>query len=123
MPSREKAPPTQRAVEHARRYLEQRFARAGVHPQMLGLPSSNVHCWVGGSGPPLVLLQGFGGPAIWQWAKQVPALARSFRVYVPDLLFFGESRPREAGHTLEHQADMVASASAGFAKCRKPSPP
>lgn len=46
-----------------------------------GLP---IHYLVAGEGPPLVLLHGAGDNALdWRWA--LPALARTHRVYAPDL--------------------------------------
>ncbi|MBI4715308.1 MAG: alpha/beta fold hydrolase, partial [Nitrospirae bacterium] len=37
-----------------------------------------------GAGPPLLLIHGFGGGSI-AWEHQIPALARRFRVFAPDL--------------------------------------
>ena len=50
-----------------------------------------------GTGPPLILLHGLAGSARW-WARNIPALSRSFRVIAIDLPGFGAS-PR--GHRLE----------------------
>lgn len=44
-----------------------------------------------GAGPPVVLVHGLSGSTRW-WARNVPALARRFRVYVVDLAGFGKSR-------------------------------
>nr|GEZ18225.1 alpha/beta hydrolase fold-1 [Tanacetum cinerariifolium] len=41
--------------------------------------------------PNLVLIHGFGGNSKWQFLLQIRQLARDFNVYVPDLVFFGES--------------------------------
>ncbi|KAM4099747.1 hypothetical protein ACB094_05G015300 [Castanea mollissima] len=41
--------------------------------------------------PTLVLIHGYGGNSRWQFFTQVWPLSRSFNLYVPDLLFFGES--------------------------------
>jgi pimeloyl-ACP methyl ester carboxylesterase len=46
---------------------------------------------VGGSGPAVVLLHGLSGSSRW-WARNVPSLAASYRVYVVDLVGFGRSR-------------------------------
>lgn len=37
------------------------------------------------------MMHGFGPTAVWQWYKQISALQPFFDVYVPDLLFFGQS--------------------------------
>ncbi len=49
---------------------------------------------VAGAGPPVILLHGFGGQ-IWVWEKQISALSRHHRLYIPDLLGYGYSdRPK-----------------------------
>jgi pimeloyl-ACP methyl ester carboxylesterase len=49
---------------------------------------------VAGAGSPVILLHGFGGQ-IWVWEKQVSALSRHHRLYIPDLLGYGYSdRPK-----------------------------
>lgn len=44
-----------------------------------------------GTGPPLLLVHGIGGPAMWE--RAVPVLADSFDVVLPHLPGFGESPP------------------------------
>lgn len=47
-----------------------------------------------GEGPPVLLLHGFGGE-IWVWEKQVAALSKRYRLYIPDLVGYGYSdRPK-----------------------------
>jgi len=43
-----------------------------------------------GSGPEVILLHGLGGDSS-NWSFTIPALAKSFHVYVPDQVGFGES--------------------------------
>jgi pimeloyl-ACP methyl ester carboxylesterase len=50
-----------------------------------------------GAGPPLILLHGLAGSARW-WSRNVPDLARSFRVVAIDLPGFGRSA---RGHRLD----------------------
>lgn len=44
-----------------------------------------------GSGPPVILIHGLSGSAIW-WRRNVPVLAERYTVYVVDLVGFGRSR-------------------------------
>ena len=62
-------------------------------PKPAALPAlrSGVHASVVGEGEPLVLIHGLSGSARW-WRKNVPVLARQFRVYTIDLIGFGHSR-------------------------------
>ncbi|MDP9438988.1 MAG: alpha/beta fold hydrolase [Actinomycetota bacterium] len=63
----------------------------------------------GDDGPPLVLLHGVGDDALdWWWA--MPVLARSHRVYAPDLPGSGGSaKPEDADYSPGFFARFVAS--------------
>ena len=52
---------------------------------------ARIHARVGGEGPPLLLLHGFPQTGA-MWAMIAPALARRFRVTIPDLRGYGRSR-------------------------------
>ncbi|KAJ9559603.1 hypothetical protein OSB04_004763 [Centaurea solstitialis] len=55
----------------------------------------------------LVLIHGFGGTAKWQFVLQIAELARDFNVYVPDLVFFGDSYSSNADRSDRFQARCV----------------
>jgi len=93
--------------EFRRRLFRMKYKRAGLRPEQLQLENGSVHCWVGGDGPPLFLLQGFGTSALWQWHRQVRVLARSHTLYVPDLLYFGDSYSEEGEPSLDYQASTM----------------
>ncbi|EFH50296.1 predicted protein [Arabidopsis lyrata subsp. lyrata] len=80
--------------------LRRRFSSAGLSLQTLSIDSeTTIQFW----GPPpssssentqkpsLLLLHGFGPSAVWQWSHQVKPFSQFFRLYVPDLVFFGGS--------------------------------
>lgn len=63
------------------------------------VPTNGIHlnCAVAGDGPLLLLLHGF--PEYWGgWYKQIPALARHFKVVAPDLRGFGGSDKPPTGY-------------------------
>ncbi len=62
-----------------------------------------------GDGPPLLLIHGYGGGAI-AWEHQIPALARRFRVFAPDLPGHGGS---EKPH-VPYRPDLFVRAMEGF---------
>lgn len=110
-------------------FMERRFRAAALTPRGIELPVGNMYTWVGGEGPPLLLLQGFGSDAVYQWHPQVGALAKGRRLIVPDLLFFGNSRAPGAARSLDsqlkavlgvldalgvHQVDVLGSSYGGF---------
>jgi len=77
-----------------------------------------VHVEMAGSGPPLVLVHGFGASS-YSWRRVMPALAKSFRVVAVDLNGFGYTqRSRDpARYTREAQGELVLAVmdSLGFA--------
>ena len=78
--------------------LEERFAEVkGVR----------MRYFVGGYGPPLLLVHGLGGAAS-NWTELVPLLARRHRLLVPDLPGHGRSTALPAVAGLEPFADRVA---------------
>jgi pimeloyl-ACP methyl ester carboxylesterase len=78
--------------------LEERFAEVkGVQ----------MRYFVGGEGPPLLLVHGLGGAAS-NWTELVPLLAAHHRLLVPDLPGHGGSTALPAVSGLEPFADRVA---------------
>lgn len=70
-----------------------------------------MHCWVPKlrqeSKPNLLLIHGFGANAMWQWTHVVGPMTSFFNVYVPDLLFFGESYTTRPDRTDAFQAQCL----------------
>jgi pimeloyl-ACP methyl ester carboxylesterase len=62
--------------------------------------------YVGGEGPPLILVHGLGGAAA-NWAEMVPLLVDRHRLLVPDLPGHAGSPPFPAAATLDPYADRV----------------
>jgi 3-oxoadipate enol-lactonase len=76
--------------------LEERvYVRRGVR----------LRCFVGGSGPPLLLVHGYGGAA-WNWAELAPRLPGR-RLLIPDLPGHGASGGLPAAPTLAGYADAL----------------
>jgi pimeloyl-ACP methyl ester carboxylesterase len=67
---------------------------------------ANLRWYVGGEGPALALVHGFGGAAS-NWIELAPELARDHRVVVPDLPGHGGSSPLPALPNLEPFADRL----------------
>ncbi|KAF3326543.1 Alpha/beta hydrolase family [Carex littledalei] len=75
---------------------------------------TSIHIWTPllhrRSKPTLVLIHGFGGDAKWQWHNQIRTLSRSFNLYIPDLIFFGNSRSNSPNRSVHFQAKCIAQA-------------
>lgn len=80
---------------------------AGLQERFAEVKGVRMRYFVGGSGPPLVLVHGLGGAAS-NWTELVPLLARRHRLLVPDLPGHGGSTALPAVAGLEPFADRVA---------------
>lgn len=87
--------------------VRSRFRRAGLVERTVTLGEATVRYWEGGQGRPLLLLHGFGSDATWTWHANVRQLVQGRRLYVPDLLWFGESGSRRADFSLAYQAEVA----------------
>lgn len=77
-------------------FLRYSFWKTGLKSTTTDLGDGTImHCWVPQSHveskPTLLLIHGLGANAMWQWNDVVAPLVSRFNLYVPDLLFFGES--------------------------------
>ena len=80
---------------------------AGLEERTAELKGVRMRYFVGGSGPPLVLVHGLGGAAS-NWTELAPLLATRHRLLVPDLPGHGGSSALPAVSGLEPFADRVA---------------
>jgi len=91
----------------AGRQIGNQYEQHGLTAAAAELGPDTVHFWAGGQREgerrALLLIQGFGASAKWQWVLQVDAFSESRRVIMPDLLWFGESASTEADYSLGHQ--------------------
>jgi pimeloyl-ACP methyl ester carboxylesterase len=78
----------------------------GLEAKTADVKGVRLRYYVGGDGPPLVLVHGLAGAAA-NWTLVTPALAARHRLLVPDLPGHGGSSPLSAGPTLSPFADAV----------------
>ncbi|XP_027093355.1 uncharacterized protein [Coffea arabica] len=88
------------------------FSCSGLRSTITDLgDGTTIHCWVPKSPKPtkpnVVLIHGFGADAVWQWFEAVKILTPHFNVYVPDLVFFGESHTTRPDRSEAFQAQCV----------------
>ncbi|KAF8020142.1 hypothetical protein BT93_G0750 [Corymbia citriodora subsp. variegata] len=89
------------------------ISRAGLKSITTDLGNGTVmHCWVPKTYKPnkphLLLLHGLGACGMWQWSMSISRFIEGFNVYVPDLLFFGDSYTTRPERTEQFQAQCVA---------------
>ncbi|MCO5549943.1 hypothetical protein L7F22_003420 [Adiantum nelumboides] len=109
------------SLAHLRdRQLDSFFRSCGLQHLCFQVdPSTTIACWCKPSAaesladqnkPAVVLIHGFATSALWQWYEQVKPLQRKFRIFVPDLIFFGKSTTKGSGRSEIFQAQMIAKA-------------
>ncbi|XP_077251429.1 uncharacterized protein LOC143890606 [Tasmannia lanceolata] len=88
------------------------FSAAGLRSSTVDLgDGTTIHCWVPQNPrqdhPSLLLIHGFGANATWQWSDHLRPLILRFNVYVPDLIFFGDSFTTRPERTESFQAQCI----------------
>ncbi|KAL0686737.1 hypothetical protein Bca4012_086414 [Brassica carinata] len=87
---------------------------AGIVPYTVEIePGTNIHFWLPkktANKPAVLLLHGFAGDGVMNWALQVRSLSKRYSVYVPDLLFFGKSYTDKPDRSPEFQAECLVKA-------------
>ena len=79
----------------------------GLEERSIEVKAVRMRYFVGGEGPPLLLVHGLGGAAS-NWTELAPLLARRHRLLVPDLPGHGGSSALPGVSGLEPYADRVA---------------
>jgi pimeloyl-ACP methyl ester carboxylesterase len=80
---------------------------ASFHAQMVPTNGTSLYVRIGGQGPAVVLLHGFGDTGD-MWAPMATVLAKEHTVIVPDLRGMGLSAHPDTGYTKKNQAADIA---------------
>jgi pimeloyl-ACP methyl ester carboxylesterase len=78
----------------------------GLEERFADLKDVRLRYFIGGEGPPLLLVHGLGGAAS-NWVAVAPALAERFRLLVPDLPGHAGSSPLPAAASLDPYAERL----------------
>ncbi|KAH9299433.1 hypothetical protein KI387_031115, partial [Taxus chinensis] len=88
----------------------------GLQSKQIDLPNgTTMHCWIKSSSasspdnPAMLLIHGFGADGLTGWDKQIGALGKHFSLYIPDLVFFGESTTTSSERSEIFQAECLKS--------------
>jgi pimeloyl-ACP methyl ester carboxylesterase len=79
----------------------------GFEPRVAHVDGVRTRYFVGGEGPPVVVVHGLGGAAV-NFTLLAPLLARRHRVLIPDLPGHGKTEPLQRADDLTAYADHVA---------------
>lgn len=86
---------------------EATLVRAGFESRVEDVRGARTRYFVGGKGPPLIVVHGLGGAAV-NFTELGPLLARRRRVLIPDLPGHGRSEPLPEAEGLTTYADHIA---------------
>lgn len=103
------------------RFLHRCLAKAGLSSQTIQIDEqTTMHFWgphrhnqqydrdsSASSKPSLILIHGFGPHGVWQWRQQIVFFCTDFDIYVPDLVFFGQSTSKSTERSEVFQAACV----------------
>ncbi|MBI3781712.1 MAG: alpha/beta hydrolase [candidate division NC10 bacterium] len=78
----------------------------GLELKTAGIREGTIFYAVTGEGAPVLLLHGFGGE-MWVWEKQMAALSKRYRLYIPDLIGYGYSDRPKVEYTLALFIDSI----------------
>ncbi|KAL3500866.1 hypothetical protein ACH5RR_039959 [Cinchona calisaya] len=95
-------------------FLHRSISTAGLSSQTINIDDlTTMHFWgpnpktFSPSKPSLILIHGFGPAGGWQWRRQIIYFSRKFNLYVPDLVFFGDSTTQSIERSEVFQAVCV----------------
>lgn len=97
-------------LNYADRRAEHAYRRLGGEPRQVQVGNTLLqYRLLGRRGDPILLIHGFGPNPKMQWLKQIKPLTREHRLIVPDLVYFGGSRPltERQVYSPEFQADQL----------------
>lgn len=87
--------------------LHLRLRMAGIDSKFTTVGPYRVHYFVGGEGPPVLLIHGLGSRSE-DWTPEMPDYVSSgYRVYAVDLLGCGRTDHPDLNYTIQQQVDFV----------------
>ena len=97
----------------AERHLNRKMKNADLEKSVWINSTNNdtVEYWDNPSSvkPPMVLVHGFGASTKYQFFNQVKMLSKDYRLILPNLYYFGSTRPGSEKYTIKDQVDLVNS--------------
>jgi pimeloyl-ACP methyl ester carboxylesterase len=93
----------------AQKYIWQKLTSNGFKNNVIETQGFAIQYWDNHMDKEtLVLLHGFGAQTEFQWYKQLDVLAKQYRVIIPNLLYFGDTKPIDNQlYTMGDQANLV----------------
>ncbi len=92
----------------AERHIGRKMDNASMQLHLEIIQGDTVEYWDNHADKPVILLvHGFGATTKYQWFKQVEWLSEHYRVVMPNLFYFGNTRPGVDRYTVADQVELV----------------
>ncbi|KAM7253505.1 hypothetical protein ACFE04_021659 [Oxalis oulophora] len=101
------------------KFLSLYFRFCDLSPSTIDLDDqTTIHFWIPNhrkfNKPNLVMIHGYGGNSRWQFIHQITSLSKSFNLYIPDVIFFGNSYSKLLDRSDRFQARCIVEGLKGF---------
>ena len=95
-----------------KRNIDKKMIKAKLRINFIKINEDSFEYWDNNSNKPVIfLIHGFGASAEYQWHKQVNLLSNDYRIIIPNLFYFGRSKPISNKYRLEDQVEFINSLS------------
>lgn len=93
----------------ANRYIDGKFRSANMKLRFQDSENYHIEYWDNEASdkPVFLMIHGLGAKTKYQWFDQLNVLKNDFRIIIPNLLHFGNTRPKKAIHRVQDQIDMI----------------
>jgi pimeloyl-ACP methyl ester carboxylesterase len=94
----------------AERHLDRKMHRASlaINTWVDTVTGDTIEYWDNNSDKPaMVLVHGFGASTKYQFSDQVKVLSEKYRLILPNLYHFGNTRPGSEKYTVQNQVELV----------------
>jgi pimeloyl-ACP methyl ester carboxylesterase len=93
----------------AKKHIWKQFAKSGFENTILATEDYQIQYWDNKADKKILLLiHGFGAQAEFQWYKQIADFSKDYRVIIPNLLYFGDTKPLQTeAFTLAAQVQVI----------------
>lgn len=93
----------------ANRHIDKKFDKANLVLDTLKTDDYTVEYWDNKvkDKPVLVMIHGFGAKTKYQWFRQLKIAKKNYRIVVPNLMYFGGTRPTHPKYGVQDQVEML----------------
>lgn len=93
----------------ANRHIDGKFRRANMKRKLHDSDLYHIEYWDNEvkEKPVFLILHGLGAKTKYQWYDQLKLLKDDFRIILPNMLHFGETRPTKSIHGVQDQVNLV----------------